>query len=162
MRPGGFGFSGVEAVSQDPLAVAHSELKYTIRTDDFLFRGAEASVPTYTDLWFSVVSEFFPDVGHCRFDVGAEIAEYWTEKRDQFAAAEVSGVINLRIVRTASATRLVWDGVQGGLYKVQHRGGFDTATPWIDLEVVEDGSTVFPVPETLTSGQQQFFRVLQP
>lgn len=74
-------------VSQNPTAVAHSEMSYVIGIQDFLYDEALVSASTYTNLGFSVYEKHLPGVGHCDFNVSQEIANYWTSKINEFEKA---------------------------------------------------------------------------
>ena len=68
------------ALSKNADVVARSEFKYTIGTNDFLYNRALISVPTYTNLGFTVIPDYLQDVGHCQYDTGQKIRDYWQTK----------------------------------------------------------------------------------
>ena len=75
-----FWYQSLVVVSNNAEAKARSEMKYTIGTNDFLYNNALVSVPTYTSLGFSVSTEYLQDVGHCAYNTGEKIRDYWQAK----------------------------------------------------------------------------------
>ena len=90
------------ALSANPDIIARSEFKYTIGTNDFLYDNALISVPSYTNLGFSVIPDYLNGVSHCLTgtSVGASerISTYWQTKLNS-----LPGIPSLTFNKTVSA-----------------------------------------------------------
>lgn len=81
-------YSAATTLSQNPNAVARSELHYTIGTRDFLYDEFLLSSATYGDLGFNVATNILQNTGHCTYEHSKQTAAYWRSKAPAFIAAE--------------------------------------------------------------------------
>ena len=164
MREGYFTYNSAKAVSENADAIARSELKYTIGTEDFLFPNATVSAPTYTALGFSVRTEFMEGVGHCQFDLSTKTAAYWSEKLDELSAlfaAPARLSARVRVTPNGDA-EIQWNAQIGKNYRIEYSDGLGQGSGWNTLVVAPGSNTATDkdaVNSTSTDGR--YYRVVE-